>query len=373
MTSNILPPTEAILTRLEIDRDYILALHNRVQRSNYRAALNWLEKQFSYNQSNIGQIRGYLESIYHFYQVKDWNRVWSVLSSPLSTPNQELLFEQLGIWGYYTEVINLLEPLLGKISTHAEAQCLRGLGNAYQLHNRFLDAFECFQKGLAIAQKIGKRELECHFLVGIGNFHRIHGNYEESMDNFQQGLILSKEIDARLSECIFLHFIALAYSHDKNLYQEKQHYQQSLSIALELGNLQWQANNFNNLISTSIKLGDYLIAIQYAYQALDLAQETGDRYVEAWTRLNLASALIELLDREQAQENLNLAMEIFSKQLGNLDGEAHVCFAFARFYKRQANYSEALIYCNQAISIATDLGIHFANECQKLKEEILET
>jgi hypothetical protein len=64
------------------------------------------------------------------------------------------------------------------------------------------------------------------------------------------------------------------------------------------------------------------------------------------------------------------AYEIFI-QIGDRRSEALIFYNLASFQADLGNLPLAIESCNLALSIATELGIPLAKECQELKEQLL--
>jgi hypothetical protein len=49
----------------------------------------------------------YLEAFHHLCELEDWETASKILFIPLDTPTKDALVNQLGVWGYYREQIDL--------------------------------------------------------------------------------------------------------------------------------------------------------------------------------------------------------------------------------------------------------------------------
>jgi hypothetical protein len=59
-----------------------------------------------------------------------------------------------------------------------------------------------------------------------------------------------------------------------------------------------------------------------------------------------------------------------TRELGNRDVEAETLKVLAELHYKIGQPNQALEYCEQALALATELGIPLAEECKKLKEEL---
>lgn len=292
------------------------------QLDHYIAVKNFLtdEDEEKADAENLQKVQGYLEAFYHLCEVKDWNKSWLIVSIQLNTQNQEKLVEQLGIWGYYKEVVEILEILIGKISCSIDAFCYLTLGNAIQLQGEREIALNHFHKSLGLAQESGDKFLEGRVLINIGNVHRLKEDYEQAVVFFNKSLEITRKTNNRLWEAVALNFMALV---SKDLEKAKKYYLESLAISSDIGNLQWQSNALTNLAVVYRQTGDYNEAQETLKRGLKLAEETGDRYAEGWAWYQLGLLRKELLDYSQAEEFLIRSKKLF-EELGNPSGQEQV-------------------------------------------------
>lgn len=103
---------------------------------------------------------------------------------------------------------------------------------------------------------------------------------------------------------------------------------------------------------------------------LDIARQSGDREGEAAALCNLGNTQSELKRYTEAWECLCAALKIF-RAIGELSSEAITLYNLAELHYQMGNFDLALSDCASALSIATELAIPLAEECQKLKEEII--
>ena len=66
-----------------------------------------------------------------------------------------------------------------------------------------------------------------------------------------------------------------------------------------------------------------------------------------------------------------MALEIF-QEIGVRQGEAEAFKSLAELHQVLGEIEMAQQYCQQALTLATELGIPLAKECQKLKKELEE-
>lgn len=101
-----------------------------------------------------------------------------------------------------------------------------------------------------------------------------------------------------------------------------------------------------------------------------ITQQLRDPLGESKALYNLGNTLMVLEQYSSAVECLQISLDI-CREFGNFDTEFCNLTSLATIYSKLKRSDLALEYCNRALSIATELGIPLAKECQELKEELL--
>lgn len=105
---------------------------SRWERSHHRAALNWITKYRStQNSSNLIKVKGRLEAFYHYCQVQDWIAAMSIWGLTVNESSNIAFERQLRMWGYYEQSLTLNCALLYKISADMDRELLRVISRIY--------------------------------------------------------------------------------------------------------------------------------------------------------------------------------------------------------------------------------------------------
>ena len=121
--------------------------------------------------------------------------------------------------------------------------------------------------------------------------------------------------------------------------------------------------------TTYEKLGDYRQAIDYARQHLAIARDIGDRAGEGEGLRALGVALWREGLTQDAKNHLHSALQLF-QTLKTRDSEAETLKNLAELYQGLGEENSAREYCQQALALATELGIPLAEECKTLQQEL---
>jgi tetratricopeptide (TPR) repeat protein len=318
---------------------------------------------------NLEIVCGYLEAFDHYCEVGDWEKACSVLEIQIDSPTQEPLHWQLETWGYYQEEIRLYKRVVEKTSLEQDILWFRGLGLAHEgLGNSSLSA-QYHQQSLQLAQSIGDQISEAKALGNLGNAYNNLGQYERAIDFHQQSLTLAREIGDRRGEGNALGNLGNAY---KNLGQYERaidFHQQCLMIMREIGDRLGEAIALGNLGSAYCALGDYSKALDLQNQKLAIAREIRSRTSESYALSGLGEVFIKLERYAEPLEVLQSALEI-CQETGERSLKAEVLKNLAELHQALGKGEVARQYCQQALALATELGIPLKAECETLLQQL---
>jgi tetratricopeptide (TPR) repeat protein len=296
------------------------------------AARLWLTAyQPASGASNLETVRGYLEAFEHYCAAEDFVSAAQLPYHKLPTGYE--LQAQLMIWSHFRELI----PLQTK-------QC-------------------------DIARELGDRQKEGYALGNLGTAHYRLGYYHQAIDFHQQCLTIVRDIKDRRAEGYAQGNLGLAYN-DLGSYQEAiTCFQKHLAIAQEIGDRLGEGKALGNLGSAHFSLGNYEQAITFHQQYLAIAQETGDRQGQATALINIGVNQIQLNDWSDSLQKLRTALNTF-REIGSRYGEAASLKYLSELYQALGEVEVARQYAQQALALATELGIPLKVECEALVDKI---
>jgi len=155
-----------------------------------------------------------------------------------------------------------------------------------------------------------------------------------------------------------------------NYAQSIDYRRQQLTLAKRIGDRKGEGNAFGGQGIAYGCQGEYDQAIEYHQQHLVIAEEIGDLRGQATALCNLGCGLFQLEQYSKAELYFCRALKI-SRKIRDRSGEAYAFRNLAGIYQKLGNSLLTLEYCDRALSIATELGIPLAKECQELKEQLL--
>jgi tetratricopeptide (TPR) repeat protein len=322
MTNNSQTLGQLLFAKLKINLDEVLI----EQLPNYVAAQYYLvcHDDPPLESSNLHKVERFLQAFDQLIEVNNWEKSWLIGSENLDFPNNENLFEQLGIWGYYKEIDKRLKFFIDKdIPSRIKANCFLILGNANWLFGNKELALDYFQNCFNLAHKFKEKDIESRVLITFGNLDRLQQKYDKAIENLNNGINIAREINNGLLQATGLSFLGLIYSALQDIEKSKEYYLEGLRISEEINNLQWQLNILTNLANVYRDLGDYDVAQQMLDKSLNISQKTGDRYAEGWVWYQLGLLQKALSNFAEAVDFFKRAKKLF-KELENSSGQEQV-------------------------------------------------
>jgi tetratricopeptide (TPR) repeat protein len=316
-------------------------------------------------------LSNYPQAILHYQQslnlaaeVGDRQGQWNALNNLGSASNQ---------LGQYAESINYLQKTLSLAreinDRQGEGSALGNLGRTYYSLGQHAQAIDFYQQCLTITRDIGNQQREGIVLGNLGNAYRSLGQYEQAIDFLQQALAISQDIGDRQGEGNALGNLGTAYRCLGQYEQAIDFLQQALAISQDIGDRHGEGCDLGNLGNAYRNLGQYEQAIDFYQQALTIAREIGDRQGEGNALGSLGGTQFKLEQYSKSLTHNQLALKIFQK-IGDRNGESEALQQLAELHQTLGEIEVAQQYCQQALALATELGIPLAEECQTLMENL---
>ena len=245
----------------------------------------------------------------------------------------------------------------------AEMNTLNQLGIFFDKQSCYLDAINCYEKSLEIAQEISFRDGEASSLVNLGNTYNSLGEYQQAISFHQQSLEIGRETGNRHDEAASLNGLGNAYYFLGKKAQAIECYQKALEIQREIGDLNGAGGSLCNLGNSYKDLGQYERAIEFCQQALELQREVGNRNFESNSLTNLGTAYHSLGQYQRAIDCYQQSLKI-KHEIGDRHGQANSLFSIAGALAKLGRSWEALQHCQQAKQIYQSLGLeHEVEKC----------
>ncbi|WP_103670914.1 hypothetical protein [Pseudanabaena sp. BC1403] len=165
---------------------------NTWEQTERKAAHLWLTAYIPKpNVPNIESVRGYLEAFDHYYEVKDREKMVSIIETENILDQQCSLYMWLNLRGYYQEQITLYEIISSQSLCSLEKTHLIYLGDAYNHIGRFSEAIICCLEYLQMPSLSQNLKEAIDIFRILGNSYTLVGDYQNSLDYYQTSFILS--------------------------------------------------------------------------------------------------------------------------------------------------------------------------------------
>jgi tetratricopeptide (TPR) repeat protein len=313
------------------------------------------------NAKNLDKVDRYLHVFHHLCEASEWHKAGQVL---LFCHTSKELHEQLRIWGYYREQIDLYQALLGKVNSEQDIICLSGLGKAFYNLSNYDQSLNYYQELLKLAYLINNRHAEALALGGFGEIEYIKLNYLQAIAFFQQKLDIAREIGDYEQEGDALNRLGYVY-YFFGLNKGKQNDQQkglnyleaALDISRKLKNQEMESIYLSDISQVYLNRGQYDKLLIYLLKQLDICEITNTQRSKALILKNLGQCYVMLKHPKQALKYCQEAL-IVMREIGNKYGEFMTLNDLGVLYCYELKrYQEALPYFKKALEMMKQLNI----------------
>jgi tetratricopeptide (TPR) repeat protein len=125
----------------------------------------------------------------------------------------------------------------------------------------------------------------------------------------------------------------------------------------------------DELLPVHYSLGQYELASDFDLQYLTIAREIDDRLGEGIALVNTGATQLKLEQYPKSLTNIQTALEIF-REIGNKTNEAKALKTLAELHQALGKVEVARQPCQQALALATELGIPLAEKCRQLMAQL---
>jgi tetratricopeptide (TPR) repeat protein len=247
-----------------------------------------------------------------------------------------------------------------------ESKALGNLANVYRQLGKYERAIQYCQQDLKIVRKTGNSQGEGYALCTLGNCYSQLGKYEQAIDHHQRSLEIAKRNDNRLGQCYALCGLGDAYNRQEGYDLGLDYYDQSLKIARDIKQPLGEGIALWGIGNAYYGRKEYSKAIDCYKQDLKIARDIGVRSEEGSALCSLGAAQLKLEQYQKSLTNNKLALEIF-QEIKDREQEAYALRNLAEVYQALGDEELAQHYCQQALKLATKLGIPLAAECEALQ------
>jgi tetratricopeptide (TPR) repeat protein len=321
--------------------------------------------------NRLEKVERYLQVFTSLTEVSAWEKAGQVLSFCLEN-NEKKLHEQLRIWGYHRDLIELYQKLLNKVSSEQDLICLDGLGESFFYLSDFDKSFDYHQQQVQLAQALNRREEEAKSLGYLGSVKHINQNYAEAIAYFRQQLQISHEINNQKQEGYALSRMGFTLF-QQGIGGKKYKYQVrealscldlSLNIARHIGDQELEIISLGYISKIYFERGQFDKSLILLQQQLDICEKSSNLEQEIPVMLDLGNCYMELEQYSEALEYLQKTLKI-SREIGDKWYECYAVNSLSILYGYNLQkYENAIFYAKQQLEISEqihrkkDISIH---------------
>ncbi|WP_422083502.1 tetratricopeptide repeat protein [Ulvibacterium sp.] len=198
-------------------------------------------------------------------------------------------------------------------SIEGESNALFGLGNAFLRKGNFEKAKECHEKKLVFAEELNDRESIAGSYNSLGLISTEQGNLTEAMEYFIEASKIYREVGHLKYYSITLMSIGMVHRQLGNNDKAKHYYLESDSISILLDDELGRAYVLNNLAIISKNTNRLEEAVRYNKKALELFEKLGNKKKVGEIYYNEGSILLKKNAYRDAlpayQKSLQIALQ----------------------------------------------------------------
>ena len=228
-------------------------------------------------------------------------------------------------------------------------------GTASRLQGGYPRAFQCYQKSLAIHERIGEKKGVAGNLNNIGLIYREQGRDDQALDYYMRSRSIFEEIGDKNGLGNSLNNIGSIYADQRNHARALEYLEKGAAIQKEVGNEKALANGLGNIGVVYDDLGDTARALEYFEKSLAIREAIGDQNGTAVSLNNLAVHYSDQGDLSRALEYHQRSLSI-REELGDKSGTTLSLTNIGHLYQAQGAHGPALSYCQKGLALADELA-----------------
>jgi tetratricopeptide (TPR) repeat protein len=197
--------------------------------------------------------------------------------------------------------------------SHGENMTLANLAEACISAGHYHRAIECLSKAFTFFEQNGSRRGQGNVLNNLGKAHYALGEYQQALELNKKALIIAREIGSKHGEAHVLNDMGECYVALGERSRAIELLEQVLNSFRIIGDLRGVSNTLNSLGRAYQQAGSVGSALEFYQEAVKIARDTCDQSAEAGALFDMALALDQLGDRDEAISQANLALRLYEK------------------------------------------------------------
>ncbi len=283
---------------------------------------------------------------------------------------------------YFKKSLNVSKEKGIKIGISASCS---SLGETYSLLGDYKKAIDYFKESLQIAKKIENKseELLCNSCyVGLGNIYSELGDFNQAIEYYKKSLEfsygleflnrgmrklgfhlqsvevvanVSRKEDNWLDELPCYAQLAGAYARSGDLKNAIKYYGMAIEIAENIGDKLVEAGSYRGLGLVYHSLENFDSAINYSWKALTISEEVGNKVETSICYTNIGAIYDSLGDSTKAIQYHKKSLEI-ADEIGNKSVQSTCYLNLGCFYNYTGDWNRAIEYHKKSLETADGIG-----------------
>jgi tetratricopeptide (TPR) repeat protein len=211
-------------------------------------------------------------------------------------------------------------------------------------------AIELLEKSLTQIRSAGNMRATCFCAINLGECCLQVGQHQRAIELFDEAITLSRRLGDKRVECSALACLGNAFATSSDLQRAISVYEEVLQILDSMGLPQLEATVLGDLGNVHQRQGNYGRSVELFRKQLAVYQDHDGPSGEAGARRNLADALIELAQHEEAVLESKHAISL-CKQIHDELGECNALGTLGRAYRYSGAVTNAIEAHNQQLAM----------------------
>lgn len=257
------------------------------------------------------------------------------------------------------EVIALrVPPSSETLTTDIRAKLLRGA--IYQYTSQYVEALQCFEAALALAETMRPATTDSAALRGesyhgMSTVKWLMGRHAEAEEDATVGLQMAVDSSNAMLELRLLAALGHTYFERGLFDKSMEFYQRSHDLSLACGYDQGRAVALNSMGNDYAMTGNFARAAEHHMRALEIQQTLNNKIGIISGHLNLGVGAFNAGDYDTSIEHYEKAFEL-AKVTGALREQAHALQNMSSVRQAQGQAEAALALAKQSLAIAESIG-----------------
>lgn len=251
----------------------------------------------------------------------------------------------------YLELLKMAEESGDK---NEISDCLDKIATLYEKLFNYPEAFKYFLAALKIKEETGNLNAISRTYNNIGNLYAELENYEEALKNYQSALKIDIELNNKEGIAISYHNIANIYQRLNNHSEALTNYLLAIKINKEIGLKNGIAGALNSIGNIYLCQGNYTDAIDNYLNSVKIYSEMKNSNGIALSKYNLGRLYNKLSNYNESKRYLEEALQL-AKELDDKFLQKGIYFELSDLTTNMKDYENSLNFYKQYVIIQDSL------------------